>query len=109
APETGYDVLRTLIERVKDDIVSQQWSIGPEDKKVKRDARSDEIEEFLEYPDKVHSWDDWLRMLLEQMLVYDAPAIWLRPTRGGDPYSLELLDGAMISPKIMADGRLPPP
>lgn len=109
APETGYDVLRTLIERVKDDIVSQEWTIGPEDKKKARDARSDEVEEFLEYPDKVHNWADWLRMLLEQMLVYDAPAIWLRPTRGGDLYSLELLDGALISPKIMADGRLPPP
>jgi hypothetical protein len=107
--ELGYDVLRVLIERVKDDIVSMEWTIGPEDKKKARDARCDEVQDFLEYPDKVHSWADWLRMLLEQMLVYDAPAIWLRPTRGGDLYSLELLDGSMIAPKIMADGRLPPP
>lgn len=48
-------------------------------------------------------------MLLEQMLVYDAPAVWLRPTRSGDLYSLEIIDGAQISPKIMADGRLPTP
>lgn len=109
SPETGYDVLRVLIERVKDDIISQDWMVGPIDKHQARDKRCDELEAFFQYPDKVHPWADWLRMLLEQVLVYDAPAIWMRPTRGGDLYSLDVLDGALFSPKIMADGRLPPP
>lgn len=105
----GYDVLRIMIERVKDKVNAQDWSVGPKDEKAERDATCDEIEDFLAYPDKLHTWDDWLRMLLEQVLVYDAPAVWLRPTRGGDLYSLELIDGSLVSPKIMADGRLPPP
>jgi len=48
-------------------------------------------------------------MLMDQVLVYDAPAVWLRPTYGGDLYSLEIIDGSLVAPKIMADGRLPPP
>lgn len=104
-----YDVLRIMIERVKDKILAQKWTVGPKDDKATRDARSDEIEAFLEYPDKLNCWDDWCRMLMDQVIVYDAPAVWLRPTRGGDLYGLEILDGTLISPKIMADGRLPPP
>lgn len=109
APETGYDVLRLLIERVKDKILSQAWAVVPRDKQMKPDARCDEINDFLLYPDKVNTFNDWARMLLEQVLVYDAPAVWLRPTRGGDLYALDILDGSLIAPKIMADGRLPPP
>ncbi len=104
-----YDVLRIMIERVKDKVNAQDWSIGMRDEKLPRDATCDEIEDFFQYPDKLHPWDDWLRMLLEQVIVYDAPAVWLRPTRGGELYSLEIIDGALVSPKIMADGRLPPP
>ena len=109
APETGYDVLRLLIERVKDKLLSQTWNVVPRDKQKKPDARCAELEEFFAYPDKVNTFNDWSRMLLEQVLVYDAPAVWLRPTRGGELYSLEIMDGSLISPKIMADGRLPPP
>ena len=105
----GYDVLRIIIERVKDEIVTAGWTISPKDKKKKRDARCDEVQQFLRYPDKQHNWRDWLRMLLEQMIVYDAPAVWLRPDRGGNLYSLDLIDGAQITPKVMLDGRLPTP
>ncbi len=105
----GYDVLRIMIERVKDKVNAQDWSIGMRDEKAERAPLCDEIEEFLQFPDKLHTWDDWLRMLLEQVLVYDAPAVWLQPTRGGDLYALQIIDGALVSPKIMADGRLPPP
>lgn len=105
----SYDVLRILIERVKDEICNGDWSIQPADKKGKRDARCDEVQNFLAYPDKDHPFRDWLKMLLDQVLVYDAPAIWLQPTRGGDLYALQIIDGSTIQPKIMADGRLPPP
>lgn len=105
----GYDVLRIMIERVKDKVVAQPWNVVPRDRKASRDARCDEVADFLAYPDKVRTFGDWMRMLLEQVIVYDAPAIWLRPTRGGDLYGLEIIDGSLISPKIMSDGRLPPP
>jgi hypothetical protein len=109
----GYDVLSGLIQRVMDKVVSQPWSVLPKKEKNqpqgKKDARSQEVEDFLTYPDKQHTWVDWCRMLLEQTIVYDAASIYLRANRGGDLYSLEVIDGSMVAPKIMADGRLPPP
>ena len=106
----GYDVLSIMIGRIKDKVVSQNWTVGPKDeKKGKPDKRSDEVRAFLEFPDKEHAFDDWCRMLLDQVIMYDAPAIWMRPTRGGDLYSLEIIDGAMITPKIGPDGRTPSP
>lgn len=104
-----FDIVRIMIERVKEDLATMSWTVGPKDKKQARDADMDTIEDMLAYPDKVHTWRDWSFLLMEQVLVYDAPAIWLRPNRGGELYSLEIMDGSMFTPKIMADGRLPPP
>ena len=106
----GYDVLSIMIERIKARVISQQWTIGPKDeKKGKPDKRSVEITKFFERPDKERNFDDWMRMLLDQVIMYDAPAIWLRPTRGGELYSVEIIDGSMITPKIGPDGRIPSP
>ncbi len=55
------------------------------------------------------SFADWLRMLLEDMLVIDAAAIYPRYTRGGSLYSLDIIDGATIKPLIGEDGRSPEP
>jgi hypothetical protein len=44
-------------------------------------------------------------MLLEDLLVIDAPAIERRMTRGGKLYSLDIIDGATIKPLLDADGR----
>jgi Phage portal protein len=106
---SNFDLVRIMISHVKEQCCNQQWSVGPLDKKAARDSRMDQLEDLFAYPDKVHTWNDWLKQLLDQVLVYDAPAVWLRPTRGGDPYSLEIMDGSRFTPKIMADGRLPPP
>ncbi|HUC76721.1 MAG TPA: phage portal protein [Vicinamibacterales bacterium] len=105
----NYDVLRLLIERVKDKIVFDPWQIGPRNKKGKRDKRCDELEEVFFMPDREHIFSDWARMLLEQVMVYDAPAIWLQPDRKGDLAALHIIDGSLISPKIGSDGRVPDP
>jgi len=65
------------------------------------------ITDFLSYPDRDNSWDQWSRMLNEDMFVIDAATIWKRRTRGGDLYSLEVMDGATIFPLLGADGRKP--
>ena len=105
----GFDVLRILLERVKDKICTKPWAFLPKDKKRKTDARCKELDAFFAFPDKEHSWQDWARALLEQVLVYDAPTVYLRADRGGRLYSAEIWDGSLVSPKIMADGRIPPP
>jgi hypothetical protein len=50
----------------------------------KQDATAKEIEEFLQEPDGEHDFLDWFRMLLEDLLVIDAPTVYIRPTRGGE-------------------------
>jgi hypothetical protein len=48
-------------------------------------------------------------MLLEEMLVIDAAALYPRYNRGGSLYALDIIDGATIKPLIGEDGRSPEP
>lgn len=106
----NYDLLRLAIETRKDQISKLEWSINPKDKKAKGlDNKIQEITEFLSFPDKFHNWDSWLRMLLEDLLVIDAPVVYPRMTNGKKIYSLELMDGATVRRMINDDGRTPIP
>jgi hypothetical protein len=103
------DVLRAVIETRKDQIARMTWSIRPKDKDKKPDERCEQLKDFFAYPDQIHTWDDWLRMLLEEVFVTDAPTIYPRFTLGGGIYSLEPMDGATIKLLIDASGRRPMP
>lgn len=112
----NYDLLRLVIETRKDQIAKMQWHLKPRgmnggkpDKaSVKRLApQVNAIKDFLTYPDRERDWDTWLRILLEDLFVIDAATIYPRMTKGGDLYSLDILDGSTINRKINADGRTP--
>lgn len=103
----GCDVMRLVIETRKDQMAKMQWKIKPRDKKAKPDARCQEITDFLASPDKDHTWDEWLRMLLEDQLVIDAATVYLRQTLGGQLYSIEPIDGATIKRVLDEHGRTP--
>ena len=107
----NYDLIRLLIETRKDQMVKIKWVVQPIDPKQKTDGdkRIDELAAFLRMPDKRTMWQPWLRALLEDMLVIDAATVYPRMTRGGDLYSLELLDGASIKRVIDDFGRQPLP
>jgi hypothetical protein len=107
----NYDLLRTVIETRKDQLVKIQWSIKPIDDKQKTagDERIAQMQKLLRMPDGKHSWQTWLRMLLEEMLVTDAPTIYPRFNFGGELIKLDLITGATIVPRIGADGRQPEP
>ncbi len=111
----GYDLLRLVIETRKDQIERLDWTIRrralPGGKPADRDhdPRIAAIEAFFRMPDRVHFWSTWLRQLLEDLFVIDAPALYLRRTRGGQLYALELVDGSTIKRLIDADGRTPAP
>lgn len=102
-------VLRTVIETRKDQVCALNWRIHPKDKKAQADSRCIELEAFLAKPDREHTWATWLRMLLEDLFVIDAPTIYPRGTIGGDLYSLELVDGATIKRLLDDHGRAPMP
>lgn len=109
----GYDLMRLVIETRKDQMASLDWNIKPRDPKAKIVGaiadRIKAVEEFFIRPDKVNFWDTWLRMVLEDVFVIDAPALHLRRTRGGTLYSLEQIDGATIKRVIDDWARTPEP
>ena len=111
----GYDLLRIVIETFKDHLVKVPWAVRPRlaagEKRPGpvKDPRIAELTGLLSCPDGEQPWSAWLRALLEDALVIDAPVIEPIMTRGGELVRLDLIDGATITPKIGYDGRLPRP
>jgi len=106
------DLLRAVIETRKDQMAKMEFNILPKDFTDNSAAikkRCAQVEEFLAWPDKAHDWGTWLKALLEDLLVIDAPAVLPRWTRGGKLYGLEVLDGATINRLIDEHGRTPLP
>ena len=108
----SYDLLRAVIETRKDQMERLTWRIRPRafaQTGSASDPRLSTLTQFFHAPDRRHGWASWLRMLLEDLLVIDAPAVYKRRTRGGALYALELLDGATIKRLIDDWGRTPLP
>ena len=104
-------LLRAVIETRKDQIAAQSFAIrsrNREDLSASSQA-IDQVTRFFARPDRRRSFADWLRMLLEEMLVIDAATIYPRYNRGGSLYALDIIDGATIKPLIGEDGRAPEP
>lgn len=101
------DVLRVVIETRKDQMAKMKWNVKPLDEKKEPDARCAQLQAFLQFPDQEHDWDTWLRMLLEEVFVTDAPAVYIRKTLGGGVYSLDPLDGSTIKRVLDEHGRTP--
>jgi hypothetical protein len=104
-------LLRAVIETRKDQIAGQNYAIRARARADAPDASKsiDAVSRFLVRPDRRHSFADWLRMLVEEMLVIDAATIYPRYARGGALYSLDIIDGTTIKPLIGEDGRAPEP
>lgn len=110
----NFDLLRLVIETRKDQMQKLEWTIQPkkpfgQQVRPKADARCERLESFFQYPDRVNPWGTWLRMLLEDVIVLDAPSIYVRKTVGGDVWGFEVVDGATIKILLAPDGRRPLP
>ncbi len=106
----GYDLLRLVIETRKDQVSRLAWSIKPRVAGPSHDpARIADVKTFFQRPDGIHGWVDWLRILLEELFVIDAPALYMQRDRAGRLIALMPLDGATIKPVIDAWGRTPQP
>lgn len=101
------DIIRLLIETRKDQLCKLEWSVVPRNEKAKIDKRCVDIQEFFNLPDKEHTWDEWLRMLLEDQTVIDAATLYPRLARDGSLYALEPIDGATIKRIVDDYGRTP--
>ncbi|WP_439398683.1 phage portal protein [Bradyrhizobium sp. PMVTL-01] len=116
-----YDPVRLIIERRKDQMCRLPWTIRikHDDTKKKRPALSDlppakqqrikDIKAFFGRPDRQLKFRNWLRAILEDLLVLDAPSIYCERNRGGDLIGLRGIDGATIKRVIDDWGRTPEP
>lgn len=108
------DIVRMLIETRKDQIEALPWQISLKASADDMDAKSPavknkiaEVAAFFEQPDGFNGWHEWLRMLVEDMLVVDAATLYKQRTRGGQLLALEVMDGTMVAVKVDQFGRIP--
>ena len=81
----GYDLLRLVIETRKDQIARLAWTIVPRGQAA-HDAECDESTrgaQFFAGRTGIHGWADWLRLLLEELFVIDAPRFICGATAAG--------------------------
>ncbi len=105
----SYDLLRLVIETRKDQVERMSWSIRAKAGVTADPTQIAKIETFFQRPDGVHDWSAWMRMLLEDLFVIDAPALWCERDRAGQALFLHPVDGATIKPVLDAWGRPPRP
>jgi hypothetical protein len=91
--------------------------------RTQNDDRLDEVNAFMENPGRVlyypeiagevgqpqlktTPWNGWLRSLLEDLLVIDAPAVMVRRAIDNTtPFSLDVMDGALWRPILDKNGH----
>jgi 2'-5' RNA ligase superfamily len=115
----SYPLARICIENVKDAVSRAPWEIQlrPQPRETRQEvanrAKGDEIllklNRFFEYPDREHNWQEWLRPLLDDMLVIDAASILIRKTFNGDIAELPVIAGEMIVRYVDEQGFTPLP
>ena len=104
----GYDLLRLVIETRKDQIARMNWTVRPREGRAV-DTRAAALVAWLRKPDGLNGWADWLRMVLEDVLVIDALSLLKRRDYAGNLLALEPIDGATIKPLVDDWGRIPEP
>jgi hypothetical protein len=108
----GYDMLRIIIETRKDQVARMKWTIRSSDDKKNTKVADKTILDLIKFfrkPDGQNGWGAWIRMILEDLFVLDAPAVYRQRNMGGDLIALHPLDGSTIKKVIDDWGRTPQP
>lgn len=107
------DMLRIMIETRKDQVSCFPWIIKfrDEDKHKDDDPNIIKLTQFFRFPDPIHhlNFKQWIRKIVDDMLIIDAPSIYVQRTKGQQIAALIPIDGATIRPLIDAQGMTPPP
>lgn len=99
----AYDILRLVIETRKDQIGRFRWAVTREDGSI--DDTAKRVSKYLQFPDGRTPFHTWLRLLVEDVLVVDAPTVYVN--RSGNVPRFEVIDGTTIKPLIDHTGRAP--
>lgn len=103
--------VRIVIEAIKREIRALEWDVVPadaEDSSTNYQAEIQRLRAFWRAPDGVTEFDTWCNMLLEDLLVCDAPSLWL-DMAGARVHAVTVLDGTLIRPLLDESGRIPLP
>ncbi len=103
--EGGLDVLRLAIETRKDQFAAQKWAIRGRQKGDDGGPKARQAEQWLRAPDAINTFGVWMRMLLEDHYVLDAPTLYC--SQGDGRPLFEIVDGATIKLLIDGGGRRP--
>jgi hypothetical protein len=123
------DIIRRCLEVVKNKLSAMDWDItfsddaserimaesGKDHVRAMSEAREKYTSEiarlrnFWEQPDKAngYTWQDWLNVSLEDILVLDAWSIWPQKSVNGDLFGFQVLDASTIKPLIDDRGMRP--
>lgn len=106
------DLIRIIIENRKQQLQRQNWQFTLKDGSLgEDDPRIAMLNKFFEMPDPLSDidWSQWLNLIVEEMLVIDAPCVFLHRDKSGKPVAMRHIDGALIKCLIAADGASPLP
>lgn len=106
----AYDVARMCINHKIDELRSMEpMFVAVDGFDGDADAAIDAAKAAMEFPDGEHDWLEWLGLLLEGPLRYDACALYRARNMNGDVIGLEVVDAPTIYPYIDERGRKPRP
>jgi HK97 family phage portal protein len=108
----AHDITRLAIETRKDQLERLDWAIrvrGDTPARSNAAPRINSVSEFWRRPDGERPFATWLRELMEDLLVLDAPVLEVRRNRGGALIGLDIVDGATIKVLVDETGRRPRP
>lgn len=108
----NHDITRLAIETRKDQLEKLVWVIRSRNEKKPLNnapARIAELTEFWRKPDGEQPFASWLRELLEDLLVLDAPCLEVRRNRAQNVIGLDVVDGSTIKVLVDDTGRRPRP
>jgi Inorganic Pyrophosphatase len=103
----SWGVLATIIETRKDQLLRIPWTIQRKDKPRQKSEGVKVAQDFFAHPDKKFSYSQWSRALLDDLLVIDAPTLYMARNRSGQLVSAHVLNGATMFPLIDDAGRRP--
>lgn len=107
------DLVTLAMETRKDQLEQGSWDWklkgDRSGMKSKTDPRIKELRDFFAFPDKRLTTNRWVRKLMDDLLICDAPCVWIQKDRLGKPLQMRVVDTATIKPLINPDGELPLP
>lgn len=112
-----YDMVRVIIENVKDQLSYTPWSIqrravpgetaADRRKKERGDQNIVKLSRFFEYPDNESDWATWVRPLIDDMLVIDAASVLVRKNFNDEVAELRVVPGDTITRYVDDNGFTP--